>query len=153
MYQMYRSRHCGVNVPLQIFNKIIPMKSYNVELMFYYFAGRKPGRSSNVTVNIFEFMATLIMMSFSNYTSKLKCKIGLTSLLPDVRFLLDRQTQFAAVLLRHQVCAHRPLQDNGNRAASSQCHQRYGQRSSLWLKMQMYSFIDSDKSGSVDFQE
>lgn len=60
------------------------MKSYNVDLMFYYFAGRKPGRSSNVSINIFEFLATLIMTSYSNYTSKLKCNLPMTSLFPIV---------------------------------------------------------------------
>lgn len=71
---LFRMRRIGPNIPLIVFNKIMSVREYSVELTFYYFAGEDRGKNANITINIYELISGLILTSHSNYLSKLKCR-------------------------------------------------------------------------------
>lgn len=62
-----------LNVAYTVFNKIVVEKEYNTAPIFKYFTGNSSSlHFDSEHIDFLEFMAALIVCSYSNYISKLK---------------------------------------------------------------------------------
>lgn len=133
LYRLYRSRFIPPDIPYIVFNKLVSGRDYNVETMFHAFA------TPQTTVNIFEFISALVLTSHSNYLSKLKFFFLIFDLesvgrLDPLQFLHATNSMICA---RTRLVGG-PLLPKAQIKAVAEA---------------IFSFIDSDKSQAMEFNE
>src|SRR3990167_5785486 len=133
LYKLYRSRFIPPEIPYIVFNKLVSARDYNVEPIFHTFA------NPQTTVNIYEFISALVLTSHSNYLSKLKFFFLIFDLesvgrLDPLQFLHATNSM---------ICARSRLV-GGKLSPKSQIKA---------VAEAIFSFIDSDKSQAMEFNE